>query len=660
MVAVVADPLIGAEVQSFRLVRLLGRGGMGRVYEAVHAHIGSRVAIKVIAEQYAYDADHTERFFREARAVNMIQHDGIVRIHDLMRLPDGRPVIVMELVDGLTLRDRIQAGPLPLGGLVTAIEHVLEALAAAHAIGIVHRDLKPDNIILSAHGRAKLLDFGIAKLLTAPAGSGPRTRTGVVLGTPEYMAPEQIVDGVADARSDLYAMGVVLFEAIAGKRPFDGPSDFAVMRAHTDDPPPALQPLRPDLPPALEDVIRMALAKDPDERFANATAMANALRAAARALPPDAWQPLVGEQELAAHRASSPEAMAAAAPVIAATEREDAPPTARATPQGFEAPNHALRSSHHTVDVQRPAVQSERVPERPRVTAQTQPPPIAIERGRRIALATALAAAAVVVGGVVLANRGARNVAIAAPGQGPAVVEVAGVAPVGIAVNESPPPAVEASVAARVDTRPPAPTRPARTRPAPVAPPPPATQQIEATATTPGPVVSKPASKTISEPYRKADPNVDVDLFDPSTYVDDATTVARKLERDAEFVALYASGVRDDGYLPLRRSFISFYFDSGAGCVSVDIMLPDVRARHLDRPCSPDKPSAPPRCGLPDIHQRVDASKIPRYARMAVEYSGGQWHVVVYEVRPPRHDWNDPKWKFGDPVAFKTKFADDC
>ncbi len=279
------DPVLGTRVDRYRIVRAIGRGGMGTVYEAVHETIGSRVAIKVIAEQFARDAELLDRFFAEARAVNLIRHENIVNVIDLARLADGRPYIVMELVDGRTLRDHIRDG-VPLGGLVHVMVDVLSALAAAHAIGIVHRDLKPDNILISATGRAKVLDFGIAKLVALPGQPTlPRTQTGVVLGTPEYMAPEQISGGGADARSDLYALGVVLYEAVVGRRPFDGDSDFEIMRGHVDVPPVPPSALRADLPRALEDVIVCALAKRPQDRFASAGAMANALRAAAASLP---------------------------------------------------------------------------------------------------------------------------------------------------------------------------------------------------------------------------------------------------------------------------------------------------------------------------------------------------------------------------------------
>ena len=275
------DPLIGTDVGRYRVARVLGTGGMSRVYAAFHRDLRASAALKVIGTRYADDAELARRFMVEARAVSMIRHDNIVKILDLLRLDDGRPVIVMELLEGQTLRQAVRAGELTSAGIVQVMIDVLAALSAAHAAGIVHRDLKPDNILIEANGRPKVLDFGIAKLHAAPADpSIARTRTGVLLGTPEYMAPEQIRGGDVDARSDLYSAGIVLFEAFAGRRPFVAGNDFELMRAHLEDPVPSLRALRSDVPAALEDVIRRALAKDPRDRFASASEMAQALREA--------------------------------------------------------------------------------------------------------------------------------------------------------------------------------------------------------------------------------------------------------------------------------------------------------------------------------------------------------------------------------------------
>jgi serine/threonine-protein kinase len=267
------DPLIGTELGRYRLERLIGRGGMGRVYLGVRPDIGSRVAIKVLSADCAENPALVERFFTEARAVNLIAHENIVSVIDLDRT--GRPFIVMEYVEGPTLRDLLATGPLPLGGLVEVILDVLLGLDAAHAAGIVHRDLKPDNVIVTALGRAKLLDFGIAKLAERP---GVRTATGTMLGTPHYMAPEQITGATCDARTDVYALGVLMFELVTGERPFHGDTDFALMEHHVRTPAPSAVALRPDLPEPIADVISRALAKVPTDRFPTARAMADALR----------------------------------------------------------------------------------------------------------------------------------------------------------------------------------------------------------------------------------------------------------------------------------------------------------------------------------------------------------------------------------------------
>ena len=286
------DPILGTDVLRYRVARLLGEGGMGKVYLAVQPHIGSRVAIKILSPQSARSPELLERFFAEGRAVNLIRHENIVSVIDMAQLEDGRPLIVMEYIDGQTLGALVRAGRVPLGGLVRVFGDVLSALHAAHAIGIVHRDVKPDNVLVTAKGNAKVLDFGIAKLAPQHAHDlSPRTRTGALLGTPSYMAPEQIsgAKGI-DARTDVYAAGVMLFEAVTGKLPFAGATMFDLMRAHVEDAPPRPTTLRPDLPPGFEDVILTALAKDPAQRFQSAAAMANALENASGILGSGEWR----------------------------------------------------------------------------------------------------------------------------------------------------------------------------------------------------------------------------------------------------------------------------------------------------------------------------------------------------------------------------------
>jgi serine/threonine-protein kinase len=290
------DGLIGMTIGAYRIARLLGVGGMGRVYKGVQPQIGSRVAIKVLSRECAERRDLVERFFSEARAVNLIRHESIVNVLDLASLPDGRPYITMEYLDGAALASVIegvaQAGPLPLGSVARLVVEVLDALGAAHAKGIVHRDLKPDNIYVTPAGRPKVLDFGIAKLL--PELGGSYTQTGSLLGTPHYMAPEQAAGQAIDHRADLYAMGVILFECATGAKPFHGTSLFDLLRKHVDEPPPRPSALRPDLPPAFEHVILTALAKAPDHRWQSAHAMSVALQQATAQLSPEQWAPMNG------------------------------------------------------------------------------------------------------------------------------------------------------------------------------------------------------------------------------------------------------------------------------------------------------------------------------------------------------------------------------
>ena len=269
------DPLLGQTVGAYRLARVLGRGGMGAVYLGAHPGIGSRVAVKVLNPGAAESPALVERFFAEARAVNVIRHESIVNVLDLAQLPDGRPYIVMECLEGAPLAAHFAAHrPFPLDVLARLGIGVAGALAAAHAAGITHRDLKPDNVFVTTLGMPKVLDFGIAKLRPEQGGN---THTGALLGTPHYMSPEQAQGHPVDPRSDLYSLGVILFEGATGRVPFEGPALYEVLHQHVSQAPPPPRSARPDLPPAFEAVILRLLAKRREDRFQSAAELSDAL-----------------------------------------------------------------------------------------------------------------------------------------------------------------------------------------------------------------------------------------------------------------------------------------------------------------------------------------------------------------------------------------------
>jgi len=278
------DALIGQVVGRWRVTRLIGAGGMGRVYEAVQPEIGARVAIKVLRADSTPDRHSGERFFNEARAVNLVRHENIVDVIDLAYLPDGSPYIVMEYLDGASLAALFKRGSgIALGVLARVVGEVLAALEAAHGKGVVHRDLKPDNVFVSPSGRVKVLDFGIAKL--ARDGGPLKTQTGMLLGTPAYMAPEQARSQPVDARADLYAAGVILYEGATGAPPFVAENVFDVLDQHVRATPAPPSSKNSEVPAELDAVILRALAKDPAARFATAREMRDALARAVAGLP---------------------------------------------------------------------------------------------------------------------------------------------------------------------------------------------------------------------------------------------------------------------------------------------------------------------------------------------------------------------------------------
>ena len=272
----------GTKLGPYEIVAPLGAGGMGEVYRAKDTRLNREVAIKVLPAALSQDAELRARFEREAKAISALNHPNICTLYDVGHQA-GTDYLVMELLEGESLGDRLHRSPLPTEQLLAIGQQVADALEKAHRSGIVHRDLKPGNIVLTKSG-AKLLDFGLAKPATSAVAAGtgmsgaitkttpisPITQQGMVVGTFQYMSPEQVEGGEADARSDIFSLGAVLYEMATGKRAFEGKSTLSVASAILEKDPPPISTVQPLSPPALEQVVRGCLAKNPDDRIQTA------------------------------------------------------------------------------------------------------------------------------------------------------------------------------------------------------------------------------------------------------------------------------------------------------------------------------------------------------------------------------------------------------
>jgi serine/threonine-protein kinase len=281
----------GQVVGEYVVEARLGRGGFGAVFKAAHPLIGKVVAIKVLARRFSADPDMVERFQAEARAVNQIRHRNIIDIFSFGTLPDGRAFYVMEYLDGETLGARLaRDGRLALAVAVPILRAIGRALEAAHAQGIAHRDLKPENVFLAADSDGgepmpKLLDFGVAKLLRPDDGAKSKTQSGVPIGTPLYMSPEQCRGRAVDHRTDYYAFGVVAYQLLTGVVPIDGEDYMTVLMNQISIEPVPASTRCGELPPAVDDVIAWLMRKDPAERPPSLTVAVQALEAAAGLAP---------------------------------------------------------------------------------------------------------------------------------------------------------------------------------------------------------------------------------------------------------------------------------------------------------------------------------------------------------------------------------------
>ncbi len=289
-----SEPLLasGDRLGPYRVDSSLGAGGMGEVYRAVDTRLGRAVAVKVLSGPRAHDPERLQRFEQEARVAASLSHANVLALHDVGS-QDGVDYAVFELLEGQTLRARLEAGPLPVSKAVDYAVQICQGLAAVHARGIVHRDLKPDNVFVTRTGQVKILDFGLAK--RGPRGLGmleggceARTATepGLLVGTCGYMAPEQARGRPADPRSDIFSLGALLYEMLTGRRAFAGPTPADTLAALLTQDPPEISAIVRAVPRGLARVVRQCLERNPEERFQSARDVAFGLQALGAGDPP--------------------------------------------------------------------------------------------------------------------------------------------------------------------------------------------------------------------------------------------------------------------------------------------------------------------------------------------------------------------------------------
>jgi serine/threonine-protein kinase len=285
--------LEGQTIGKYRILEALGRGGMAQVYRAYHPQLDRYVAIKVLRSDLVEHDEFLARFKREAHAVSGLRHPNIVQVFDF-DVQDEQYYMVMELLEGNTLRARLndyraRGQRMPLPEVTRILSEVLAGLGYAHSEGVIHRDIKPANIMLTKRDLAVITDFGIAQIV----GATQYTVSGALMGTLSYMAPEQGFKGQCDARSDIYSLGIVLYEMLTGYTPFDADTPLAILMKHLNDPLPLPSQSDPSLPAALEPIVLKALAKDPDDRYQTAAEMAAALQTAVASGLPDGPRPVL-------------------------------------------------------------------------------------------------------------------------------------------------------------------------------------------------------------------------------------------------------------------------------------------------------------------------------------------------------------------------------